>query len=175
MHYEVLCKDQLEECIVEGINNRHGGNSPPVRASPGKQKLLYYLFQDNIYTLEDLHYVVLMLVNLHYTLRSGVLFIYLKGVKNIYKIVYNMEELNIVELIERNPITRLTDTYNVKLLEKIKCIFTDFERQLFLTSFYCYLNYDKTKDFVVDLDNVWKWLGFTQKVSALPKCKTKKK
>ena len=70
-----------------------------------------------------MHYVVLMLVNLHYTLRSGVLFIYLKGVKNIYKIVYNMEELNIVELIERNPITRLTDTYNVKLLEKNKVYF----------------------------------------------------
>jgi MSV199 domain/T5orf172 domain len=30
-------------------------------------------------------------------------------------------------------------------------------------SFYCYLNYDSKKDYVVDLDNVWKWIGFSRK------------
>jgi hypothetical protein len=74
--------------------------------------------------------------------------------------------LNIVELIENNPITKLSQDYNVKLLTKIKSGFTDFEQQLFLSSFYCYLNYHPTNDFVVDLDNVWKWLGFSQKVNA---------
>ena len=77
-----------------------------------------------------------------------------------------MEELKIIELIERNPVTKLSNTYNVKLLEKIKSNFTEFEQQIFLGSFYCYVNYDKLKDFVVDFDNVWSWLGFTQKVSA---------
>ena len=38
-----------------------------------------------------------------------------------------MEQLNIVELIESNPITKLTDTYNSKLLSKIKESFTGFE------------------------------------------------
>ena len=71
-----------------------------------------------------------------------------------------MEELNIVELIENNPLTKLNDTYNVKLLDKMKINFTDFEQQLFITSFYCYLNYDKLKDFVIDVDNIWKWLGY---------------
>ena len=75
-----------------------------------------------------------------------------------------MEELNIVELIENNPITKLSQDYNVKLLTKIKEQFTDFEQQLFLSSFYCYLNYDPKKDFIIDLDNVWKWMGFSQKV-----------
>ena len=75
--------------------------------------------------------------------------------------------LNIVDMIESNPITKLTDTYNVKLLDKMKSNFTDFEQHLFITSFYCYLNYDKTKDFVIDLDDVWKWMGFSQKVSAI--------
>jgi len=74
--------------------------------------------------------------------------------------------LNIVELIENNPITKLSKDYNVKLLTKIKSSFTDFEQQLFLSSFYCYLNYHPTNDFVVDLDEVWKWLGFSQKVNA---------
>ncbi len=77
-----------------------------------------------------------------------------------------MSELNIVELIENNPISKLTNTYNVKLLNKIKASFSDTEQQLFIGSFYCYLNYDTKKDFVVDLDNVWKWMGFSQKIHA---------
>jgi hypothetical protein len=77
-----------------------------------------------------------------------------------------MEQLNIVEMIESNPITKLSSDYNVKLLTKIKESFSGFEQQLFLTSFYCYLKYHQTKDFVIDLDNIWKWLGFAQKVNA---------
>lgn len=77
------------------------------------------------------------------------------------------QELNIVELIEKNPITRLSQEYNGRLLNKIQQSFAEFEQQLFVSSFYCYLNYDKNMDFVVDLDNVWKWLGFQQKVYAV--------
>ena len=40
------------------------------------------------------------------------------------------------------------------------------EQQLFLSSFYCYLSYHPTNDFVIDLDDVWEWLGFSQKVNA---------
>lgn len=76
------------------------------------------------------------------------------------------QELNIVELIEKNPITRLSQEYNGRLLTKIQESFTGFEQQLFVSSFYCYLNYDKNMDFVVDLDNVWNWLGFQQKYHA---------
>ena len=77
-----------------------------------------------------------------------------------------MQELNIVELIEKNPISKLSNAYNNKLINKIKENFTDFESQLFVSSFYCYLNYDKNIDFVVDLDDIWKWLGFSQKIRA---------
>ncbi len=74
--------------------------------------------------------------------------------------------LNIVELIENNPITRLSGTYQNKLLTKIKNNFTDTEQKIFVTSFYCFLNYNPRSDFVIDLDNVWKWIGFSQKVKA---------
>ena len=77
-----------------------------------------------------------------------------------------MEQLNIVELIESNPVTKLSSDYNVKLLTKIKANFSDFEQQMFLTSFYCYLNYHPTNDFVIDLDDVWKWVGFSVKIKA---------
>ena len=74
------------------------------------------------------------------------------------------KQLNIVELIENNPITRLSNTYQNKLLNKIKERFTDTEQQMFVTSFYCYLNYED--EFIIDLDDIWKWLGFNQKVKA---------
>jgi len=75
--------------------------------------------------------------------------------------------LNIVELIEKNPITKLSQSYNNLLLEKIQENFNTFEQQLFVSSFYCYLNYDKNTDFVVDLDDVWRWLDFSQKFCAI--------
>ncbi len=77
-----------------------------------------------------------------------------------------MQELNIVELIEKNPISKLSKAYNSKLINKIQDNFTGFEQQLFVSSFYCYLNYDKNIDFVLDLDDIWKWLGFSQKDAA---------
>ena len=77
-----------------------------------------------------------------------------------------MEPFNIVDLIENNPITKLSTTYQNKLLTKIKAKFTETEQQLFVASFYGFLKYDINTDFVIDLDDVWKWVGFAQKVKA---------
>ena len=74
--------------------------------------------------------------------------------------------VDIVNLIESNPITKFNGNYQSKLIEKVKNSFTAYEQQIFLASFYCYLKYDYKNDFVIDLDNVWKWLGFQQKYHA---------
>ena len=74
--------------------------------------------------------------------------------------------LNIVDLIENNPITRLSNTYQHKLLNKIKANFSENEQQMFVASFYCYLKHDASKDFIIDLDKVWRWLGFSTKQKA---------
>lgn len=71
--------------------------------------------------------------------------------------------LNIVKLFEKNPLTRLTKTYESKLINKIKNTFSDSQQQLFVGSFYFYLNYNSKTEFVVDFDNVWKWVGFSRK------------
>jgi phage anti-repressor protein len=76
-----------------------------------------------------------------------------------------MESLNIVDLLEDNPITKLSNTYQSKLLIKLKERFNETEQKMFLTSFFCYLKY-KSTDFVIDLDDIWKWVGFQQKVEA---------
>lgn len=77
-----------------------------------------------------------------------------------------MEQVDIFKLIEDNPITNLSKDYNIRFLCKIKEQFNDFEQRLFLSSFYCYLNYDQVNDFIIDLDSIWKWLGFSVKIKA---------
>ena len=74
--------------------------------------------------------------------------------------------IDIVNLIESNPITKLNGNYQSKLIEKVKNHFTEYEQQMFIASFYCYLKYDYYNDFVIDLDTIWQWLGFGQKVNA---------
>jgi hypothetical protein len=74
--------------------------------------------------------------------------------------------IDIVNLIESNPITKLNGNYQSKLVEKVQKTFNNYEQQMFLASFYCYLKHDNKNDFVIDLDNVWEWLGFAQKVKA---------
>ena len=71
--------------------------------------------------------------------------------------------VDIVNLIECNPITKLNGNYQSKLVEKVQKTFNNYEQQMFLASFYCYLKYDNKNDFVIDLDNVWKWLDFSSK------------
>ena len=73
--------------------------------------------------------------------------------------------IDVVDLIEKNPITRLSNECNNKLLNRIREKFSNTEQQLFVASFYCFLNYQKN-DFVIDLDNIWVWLGFNQKSAA---------
>ena len=76
-------------------------------------------------------------------------------------------ELNIVDLIESNPITKLSSNYNNKLINRVVKSFTGYDQQLFIASFYCSLNYDQKTEFVIDLDDVWKWLGFSKKYNSL--------
>ncbi len=74
-----------------------------------------------------------------------------------------MENINIVEFIKNNPNSRLSETYNEKLLSKIIENFNNDEQKEFIIKFYKYINYNKIDDFVIDLDDIWKFLGFNQK------------
>jgi len=78
----------------------------------------------------------------------------------------NQGRLDIVQLIEKNSKTRLTKEYESRLIQKIKGTFTDTQQHLFVSSFYCYLQYHPKNDFVIDFDEVWKWLGFSRKDNA---------
>ena len=75
------------------------------------------------------------------------------------------QSINIIKIIEENPSTKLSKPYEGKLINKLKDNFSTTEQQLFISSFYCYLNY-KSNDFVIDLDDIWGWLGFARKTNA---------
>lgn len=48
-------------------------------------------------------------------------------------------------------------------LDYIKARVTDEDLTIFANSFYNYLKYDGEKDFVISLDEVWGWIGFSRK------------
>lgn len=73
------------------------------------------------------------------------------------------QRLDIVELIKNSPLTKLSSEFQTKLLSKIQEHFTDDQQKLFVASFYSYLNYNSKNDFVINLDDVWKWCGFSRK------------
>jgi very-short-patch-repair endonuclease len=78
------------------------------------------------------------------------------------------QAFKIVELIETNPIKSFSDKYNEKFLNEIKKNFVEYEEQLFIDMFYHHFGwyyYDRP-GFNVDLDKVWKMIGFTQKGNA---------
>ena len=72
------------------------------------------------------------------------------------------ETIDIVALVKNNPLTRLTSDYGSKIIQKIQQKFNSGDQQMFVANFYCYLNYDQKNDFVIDLDRIWKWLGYTR-------------
>jgi hypothetical protein len=87
----------------------------------------------------------------------------LESVKEVKAKTETSYTLDIVKLIEKNPITRLSKEYQNNLINKIKSKFNESQQQIFVSSFYCYLNHNGKSEFIIDLDNVWKWLGFSRK------------
>lgn len=71
--------------------------------------------------------------------------------------------LDIVSIIDKSPLTHFSSSYKSKLINKIKENFTEIQQQLYLANFYCYLEYDTEKDFVINLDDIWKWIGYERK------------
>lgn len=71
-------------------------------------------------------------------------------------------KFDIKDLINKRRIEGLSLDYNVVFLEKVNEQFDSFSKDLFITSFYSYLNHDEG-EFVVDFDDVWDWIGYASK------------
>ena len=74
-----------------------------------------------------------------------------------------MDTVNIIQLVDKNAKTRFTKEYQNKIINRIRYRFEPKHQQLFLSNFYLSVNFDPKKDFVIDFDRLWKWLGFNRK------------
>ena len=52
-----------------------------------------------------------------------------------------------------------------KLIDKLKEHFSEEEQKLYVANLFLYLNYHPVNDFVVNLENVWKFIGFSNKAN----------
>ena len=55
---------------------------------------------------------------------------------------------------------------NNKLIDKLKEHFSEDEQRLYVSNLFLYLNYHHVDDFVVNLETVWKFIGFCNKGNA---------
>jgi hypothetical protein len=53
-----------------------------------------------------------------------------------------------------------------KLVEKLQEHFSDDEQRLYVCNLFLFLNYHPINDFVINLENVWKFIGFSNKANA---------
>lgn len=71
--------------------------------------------------------------------------------------------LNILSLLNENPFTLISDTFNSLILEKIKETLSEEDQRIFITILYCNLNYDQYKDYIISMEDISKWLGYNRK------------
>jgi phage anti-repressor protein len=88
-------------------------------------------------------------------------------------LIIKQESVNFAELVH-NSNTNLSLSVNceskmIKLLDKE---FTEQESQWYITNLYMYLNYHPTNDYPINLENVYKMLGFANKGNAMKTMKS---
>jgi hypothetical protein len=63
--------------------------------------------------------------------------------------------------------TSTIDIYDKnELINKLKHHFSEDEQRLYVSNLFLYLNYHPLNDFIINLDNVWKFIGFSNKGNA---------
>ena len=78
-------------------------------------------------------------------------------------VVFSKTPVDIKTLIQTSSIQIYDQN---KLIDKLKEHFTEEEQKLYVTNLFLYLNYHPVDDFVVNLENVWKFIGFSNKANA---------
>jgi hypothetical protein len=82
--------------------------------------------------------------------------------------------MNQVIKFDRVDFKALVDTNNCdsslnfksKIVDELNNTFTDDQKKLCIANLYMYLNYHPTTDYPIDLENVWKLIGFSHKKNA---------
>lgn len=87
------------------------------------------------------------------------------------KLIKKDQSINFKNLVE-NSNTCLSLNCQTKMINILSHNFTEQEQQWYITNLYMYLNYHPTNDFVINLDDIYKMLGFANKGNALKTIKS---
>jgi hypothetical protein len=85
---------------------------------------------------------------------------------NIFKKTTGMDNktpIDIKTLIQTSNIEIYDKT---KLVDKLKENFSEQDQKLYICNLFLFLNYHQINDYVINLDNVWKFIGFSNKANA---------
>lgn len=55
---------------------------------------------------------------------------------------------------------------NTKLVQKLRNNFSESEQKLYICNLFLYLNHNSMNEFIINLENVWKFIGFSNKANA---------
>lgn len=75
------------------------------------------------------------------------------------------ETINFTELVKKST-TTLSSFSESKLVETLKTEFTESQQQWYVANLYVYMHYHPTKDYPINLENVYKMIGFANKENA---------
>lgn len=81
------------------------------------------------------------------------------------------ETVNFTELVKSSN-TKLSVNCQSKMVDLLNTEFTEEESQWYITNLYIYLNYHPTNDYPINLENVYKMLGFANKGNAMKTIKS---
>jgi hypothetical protein len=81
------------------------------------------------------------------------------------------ETINFTELV-RNSNTRLSLNCESKMISLLNTEFTESQQQWYIANLYIYMNYHPTNDYPINLENVFKMIGFANKGNAMKTIKS---
>lgn len=73
-----------------------------------------------------------------------------------------MKSIDLIDLIENNPI-KLNGVYDNEILNVIQTECSEFQQKMYIAFSYCQFNFDNKNDYIIEVSNIWKWLGFSTK------------
>lgn len=72
--------------------------------------------------------------------------------------------INVLTLIRNS--NKFSEEFNSNLIDEIKLQFTEEEQQWYVANLYMYINYHATNDYIINLEDVFKMIGFANKGNA---------
>jgi phage anti-repressor protein len=93
------------------------------------------------------------------------LFIVIIKTNQMNNLIIKPNTINFQELVNGNT-DKLTLNFKSKMIDKLETNFTEFQSRWFIANVYAFLMYHSTKDFPINIDTIYKLIGFANKANA---------